>query len=313
MGQMRLDVASTVGDEVLRALQEMSRDYVRRAGRGELPDASHAEAAKDAMTLQDKLHRMPPMPSPRFRSDEAQQEASKRSDRKQAPQNSAPTTVAPPRTPRRVRPHSAKRSAPPPADVESPQTGIRPTASAPPVASSRPSRAVNGTAKRRDLLPSTEGLPLILRRNPAAVLAEAKKMNAVQRDHLLSVVRAAMGEVHRGTFPTRIARPASDRAHQLLKGVERLQFTTSPARLPAGSKSSKKKRKKSRRGQFAPARKLSGSTRSELNAAAHAKVAEARTARPDEDETLLLPARGPLFRAYGVPVSGGLPGLGRRN
>ncbi|ASK66183.1 hypothetical protein CFK39_10580 [Brachybacterium avium] len=54
MSSLRQNVLHTVDNDVLDALRKMSSDYVRRAADGEIVGPSAAQAAQDAMALQDR-------------------------------------------------------------------------------------------------------------------------------------------------------------------------------------------------------------------------------------------------------------------
>lgn len=150
------------------------------------------------------------------------------------------------------------------------------------------------------------GLPELLRREPAVVLKQARGLTPVERDRLLVVARSAMRTLETGSYPSSIARPAGDRAHQIIKGIERLQLVIPP--IP--TKGKKKRKKKSKGGIAVSGAKLAPAVRRQLNDDAHARASAARTGPLDEDERLLLRSRTPIYRGYGAPVSGGLPGLG---
>ena len=58
MGSMRRGIAESIDADLLQALQAYSTEYVQRAVRGEVGDVSAANAARDAMALQDTLQQI---------------------------------------------------------------------------------------------------------------------------------------------------------------------------------------------------------------------------------------------------------------
>lgn len=315
MSPMHQNVAGAVSDGVLRALQEMSSDYVRRALQGELESTTAVEAARDAMALQDTLHGHPPTPvqarAHRARDDAvdavppAREPRSDSHHQAPAPRKAPVAELQSRGTSRRpTGPKSALSPAPAPAPNMS-RTAPRPagTSRVPP-APPRPSPAPAMRERRRES--DGPGLPELLRREPAAVLKQARGMTPVERDRLLIVARSAMRTLQTGSYPSSVARPAGDRAHQIIKGIERLQLVIPPA----PTKGKKKRKKKSKGGIPVSGAKLAPAARRQLNDDAHARANAARTRPLDEDERLLLPSRTPIYGGYGPPVSGGLPGLG---
>lgn len=64
MGSMRRGIAESIDADLLQALQAFSTEYVQRAVRGEAGEVAAADAARDAMALQDTLHgRAPSLPA----------------------------------------------------------------------------------------------------------------------------------------------------------------------------------------------------------------------------------------------------------
>lgn len=327
MGSMRRGIAESIDADVRQALQAYSAEYVQRAHRGEVGDVSGADAARDAMALQDTLHgRAPSVPAvaPRRetvkvapRPASAKPAKTQRSPgaieptlrRSSAPARKVPTRSAPvPATPPRETPPRRTLAS---RQQSSATSSIRATVPAPAqqkaLTPSRPSPPA-------DALPGTAGLPALLRRPPKTVLAEARSKNAVERQRLISAARAALSTVHKGAFPTAVARPAGDRAHQVIKGLERLQMAPPPQKSTS-SGSTKRRRKKSSatRGTSLFRASLSAKVRRELEKADQLAADEAKKQSTRAMEGLPLAPRDYLLRGYGVPVSGGLPSLGRRS
>lgn len=327
MGSMRRGIAESIDADLLQALQAYSAEYVQRAVRGEVGDVSAADAARDAMALQDTLHgRAPSVPAvasrretvkvaPRpastkaakaQRSHEAIEPSHRRSS---APARKVPTRSAPvPATPPRATP--PKRTLPP-HQQSSATSSIRATVPAPAqqkaLTPSRPSPPA-------DALPGTAGLPALLRRPPKTVLAEARLMNAVERQRLIAAARAALSAIDKGAFPSSVAGPAGDRAHQIIKGAEKMQMTPLPRKpSSAGSKKRRRKRASASRGSAMSGASLAPEVRRELEKADQLAADEAKKQSTRAMEGLPLAPRDHLFRGYGVPVSGGLPSLGRRS
>lgn len=326
MGSMRRGIAESIDADLLQALQAYSAEYVQRADRGVVGDVSDADAARDAMALQDTLHgRAPSVPAvaPRRetvkvaprpastkaaktqRSHEAIEPTHRRSS---APARKVPTRSAPvPATPRATPP---KRTLPP-HQQSSATSSIRATVPAPAqqkaLTPSRPSPPA-------DALPGTAGLPALLRRPPKTVLAEARLMNAVERQRLIAAARAALSAIHKGAFPSSVAGPAGDRAHQIINGVEKMQMTPLPRKpSSAGSKKRRRKRASASRGSAMSGASLAPEGRRELEKADQLAADEAKKQSTRATEGLPLAPRDHLLRGYGVPVSGGLPSLGRRS
>lgn len=316
MSPMHQNVAGAVSDGVLRALQEMSSDYVRRALQGELESTTAVEAARDAMALQDTLHGHPPTPvqarAHRARDDAVDAVPPAREPRSDS-HHQAPAPRKAPVAELQSRGTSRRPTGPKPALSPAPAPNMSRTAPRPagmsrvPPAPPRPSPAP--AMRERRCESDGPGLPELLRREPAAVLKQARGMTPVERDRLLIVARSAMRTLQTGSYPSSVARPAGDRAHQIIKGIERLQLVIHPT-PPAPMKGKKKRKKKGKGGIAVPGAKLAPAVRRQLNDDAHARANAARTRPLDEDERLLLPSRTPIYGGYGPPVSGGLPGLG---
>jgi hypothetical protein len=309
---MHQNVASAVGDAVLEALQEMSLDYVRRTVQGELESTTAVEAAQDAMALQDTLHGHPPTPV-QARANRTCDVAADTippahpSDRQFLARSSRDAPVASSRSSGTPRRPAREKLAPSP---ELKKSGTAPT----PAETARVTTAPAGPSPAPIVRESRRGfdgpgLPELLRREPAAVLKQARGMTPVERDRLLVAARSAMRTLQTGSYPSSIGRPAGDRAHQIIKGIERLQLDIHPT-PPAPMKGKKKRKKKSKGGIAVPGAKLAPAVRRQLNDDAHARANAARTRPLDEDERILLPSRTPIYGGYGPPVSGGLPGLG---
>lgn len=139
-------------------------------------------------------------------------------------------------------------------------------------------------------------------------------MSAAERQRLISAARAALSTVNKGAFSSSVAGPAGDRAHQIIKGVERMQMAP-PPRKPhsAGSKKGRRKRGSASRGSSLSGASLAPEVRRELQKAEQLAAYQAKKQSTQAVESLPLTPRDHVLRAYGVPVSGGLPGLGRRS
>lgn len=310
MSSLRQNVSHTVDNDVLEALRKLSSDYVRRAADGEIVGTSTSQAAQDAMPLQDTLHdHARPMTRP------APAQPSRPSTKPSQPLKPAPR---PPQvdaretSPRATStPQRAQR--PPQSNVpERLGSGHRPGSPALRVKSPRPpARRDSGPAVPRSPQQTQgAGLPELLRRKPSGVIAEARRKSPVERDMLLTAARAALRTLHTGSFPTSVARPAGDRAHQIIVGIERLQLTVAPSRT---GKASRKRKKAGAKGSKTglPA-KMSPAVRKQLNDASNARARELRNQESGEDERLLLRARNHIYRAYGAPLPAGQPDSNRR-
>ena len=303
MSPMHQNVAGTVSDDVLRALQEMSSPNVRQGLNDALESTNAVDAAQDAMTLQDTLpgHPFRPVQGRANRARDVTADAvppvraplSDRQHLTRSPRIAHAADLQPSRSSRR--PAEAK-PAPSPASNKS-RTAPKPAGTA------RVNTAPAGpppapVARERRRAPDGPSLTELLRREPAAVLKQARGMTPVDRDRLLIVARSAMRTLQTGTYPSSIARPAGDRAHQIIKGIERLRLVIHPT-PPAPMKGKKKRKKKGKGGIAVPGAKLAPAVRRQLNDDAHARANAARTRPLDEDERLLLPSRTPIYGGYG--------------
>lgn len=310
MSSMRQNVSHTVDGDVLEDLRKMSTDYVRQAADGEIVGTSSVQAAQDAMALQDTLHghaRPKTRPTPAQSSRPSTQPAQPRKPAPRPPQVDARETS--PRS--ATTPQRAQR---PPQSIipERSGSGHRPEAPANPARSPRP-------PARRDSVPAVSrspqltqgaGLPELLRREPSDVIAEARRKSPVERDMLLTAARAALRTLHTGSFPTSVARPAGDRAHQIIVGIERLQLTVAPSRTGKASRKRKKAGAKGSKTELPS--KMSPAVRKQLNDASNSRAQALRTQDSGEDERLLLRARDHLYRPYGAPLPAGQPNSNRR-
>lgn len=310
MSSMKQNVSHTVDNDVLEALRKMSSDYVRRATVGEIVGTSASQAAQDAIALQDTLHghaRPKKRPAPAQSSRPSTQPAQPRKPAPRPPQVDARET-----SPRAV---SAPQQAQHPPQSNVPErlgSGHRPGSPALPAKGPRPpARRDSGPAVPRSPQQTQgAGLPELLRREPSDVIAKARRKSPVERDMLLTAARAALRTLHTGSFPTSVARPAGDRAHQIIIGIERLQLTVAPSRTGKASRKRKKTGAKGSKTEL-PA-KMSPAVRKQLNDASNARARKLRTQESVEDERLLLRARNHIYRAYGAPLPAGQPDSNRR-
>lgn len=127
---------------------------------------------------------------------------------------------------------------------------------------------------------------------------------------LLTAARAALRTLHTGSFPTPVARPAGDRSHQIIVGIEQLQLTVAPTLTGKASRKWKKSGATGSKTRL-PA-KMSPAVRKQLKDASNARARELRTQDSGEDERLLLRARNHIYRAYGAPLPAGQPDSNRR-
>lgn len=338
MASLRQGIASTVDDDVRLALQKMSSKFVREALNDAKDPAAAASAAHDAMSLQDALYGVPAIGAEPSR-------APKRSAPvpRTAPVEALASAVpqmlaAPERKPQKLARTSGKtpsidsesssnsRQLPPTArDTPAPNARARWTRPviAPPAlrrdpsspASPAPATARTKPAPRvrdEELLPDTEGLPLILRRNPSLVLKEARGNSASAREQMITTTRAALSALHKGAYPTKVARPAGDRAYAIIKGIERMQLTSPALKKTTSPKGKKAKRKKLKGGVAMSGASLRPEVRAQLERSQRDAAATARSRNLDAAAQLPVSSREPILRGYGVPVSGGLPSLGRR-
>lgn len=309
MSPMHQNVAGAVGDDVPRALQEMSSEYVRRALKGELESTTAVEAAQDEMALQDTLHGHPPTPV-RRRENRAGDLAADAVGPARAPLSDSQRLARTPPRARTADPQTSGTSRRPTGARSAPSAPSKKSRTAPAPARTIPvSTAPPAPASRaRRLVADGPGVPELLRRDLAEILEEARGMTPVERDRLLIAARSALRTLQTGSYPTSITRPAGDRAHHIIKGIERLQLVT-PLVPPTLTKDKKKENKKSKGAIAVSGAKLAPEVRKQLNDDAHARANAARMRPLDEDERLLLRSRTPIYRSYGAPVSGGLPGL----
>lgn len=312
MSSLRQSVSHTVDNDVLEALRKMSSDYVRRAADGEIAGTSATQAPHDAMALQDTLHghaRPKTRPTPAQPSRPSALPARPRKSVPRPSQFDARETASrvasapqpaqlPPRSliPERLSLRSDHRSG----AAALPARGPR-----------RPTRRDDGPAvSRSPQQVQGAGLPELLRRDPSDVIAEARRKYPVERDMLLTAARAALRTLHTGSYPTYVARPAGDRAHRIIVGIERLQLTAAPSRA---NKASRKRKKAGAKGSKTglPA-KISPAVRKQLNDASTARAQALRAQESGEGERLLLRARNHIYRTYGAPLPAGQPDSNRR-
>lgn len=338
MSSLRQGVASAVDADVRIALQKMSSDFVRDAVNGAKDSAAAAAAAHDAMSLQDALYGVSAAVTEQVRKPKhsasapattpaetyaaaasAGQNIPKRETQRFSRRSGRPSSTGSKSFPVSFQSPSKKplvsassvqldrmrKAAVPPSLRHGPSSASRPT-----VATDRkkpPSRVLD-----EDLLPGTEGLPPMLRRRPSLVLKVARGKSAPEREQMIATARAALSSLHKGTFPTPVARPAGDRAHAILKGIERMQLTA-PAVRQAGASKRKKSKKKLRGGLAMAGASLAPGVRKQLEKTERDAAASAKSRNIDTVAQLPLSSRPPIYRGYGIPVSGGLPSLGRRN
>lgn len=338
MASLRQGVASAVDADVRLALQKMSTGFVHQALNDAKDPASAASAAHDAMSLQDALYGVPTIGAelPRAAKRSAPMPTTAPGE---APASAAPKAPAPPeRTPQK-RAQTSRRT--PPTSSASSSNPRQPTPKAPAIPAhsvqvrrprtvaaspalrsgpSSPASPAPVTARPKpaprvrdeELLPNTEGLPLILRRHPSLVLKEARGKSASAREQMITTTRAALSALHRGAYPTKVARPAGDRAHAIIKGIERMQLTSPALKKSTSTKGKKAKRKKLKGGVTMSGASLRPEIRAQLERSQRDAAATARSRDIDAATQLPLSPRRPIYRGYGIPVSGGLPSLGRR-
>lgn len=312
MSSLRQNVGRMVDSDVLEALQKMSSDHDRRAADREIAKTSATQTGHDATERQDTL-----LGHARPKTRPTSVQPSRPSAQPARPQKSF---SRPPQVDAR---ETASRVAP------APQPAQRPTRSLVPErlglgsdhrsgAARFPSRSPRRRA-RRDEGPAVSrspqqvqgaGLPELLRRDPSDVIAEARRKSPVERDMLLTAARAALRTLHTGSYPTYVARPAGDRAHRIIVGIERLQLTAAPYRA---NKASRKRKKAGAKGSKTglPAT-MSPAVRKQLNDASNARAQALRAKESSEDERLLLRSRDHIYRAYGAPLPAGQPDSNRR-
>lgn len=310
MSSLRQNVSHTVDNDVIDALRKMSSDYVRRAADGEIVGTSAAQAAQDAITLQDTLHghaRPKARPTTAHPSRPSARPAQPRKGAPRSPQVDARETAS------RIVPAPQRSQRPPQSIIpERLGSGHRPGAAALPAKGPRRPTQLDGfpPISRSPQQAKGTGLPELLRRDPSDVIAEARRKSPVERDMLLTVARAALRTLHTGSFPTSVARPAGDRAHRIIVGIERLQLTVAPSRT--GKASRKRKKTGAKDSKTGLPAKMSPAVRKQLNDASSARARALRTQDSGEDERLLLRTRRHIYRAYGAPLPAGQPDSNRR-
>lgn len=338
MPSLRQGVASAVGADVRIALQKMSANYVRNALSEEMDSSSAAAAAHDALSLQDALYGLSAADKKPSRNPKRSAEASTTSPTEAPATDTSTAQVRPegkaqkPSRRSGKSPSTSSKSSPgtrQPASknpfTPAPSVQVRRdrTVAAPPALRRSPtsaSRPTAATARKmpaprmldEELLPGTAGLPLMLRRRPSLVLKEARGKSAPAREKMISATRTALSALHKGAYPTMVARPAGDRAHEIIKGIERMQFT-SPALKKAPSSKGRKAKRKLNGGVPMAAASLRPEVRARLEKSEREAAATARSRSIDAASRLPVSSHQAMYRGYGVPVSGGLPSLGRRN
>lgn len=312
MSSLRQNVGRTVDSDVLEALRRITSDYVRRAADGEIVGTSATQAAHDAMALQDTLHGHT---RPKTRRIPAQ--PSRPSAQPARPRKSVPR---PPQVDAR---ETASRVTPAPQPAQRPTRSLVPkrlglgsdhrsgAAALPARGPRRPTRRDDGPAvSRSPQQVQGAGLPELLRRDPSDVIAEARRKSPVERDMLLTAARAALRTLHTGSYPTYVARPAGDRAHRIIVGIERLQLTAAPSRA---NKASRKRKKAGAKGnKTGLPSMMSPAVRKQLNDASNARAQALRARESSGGEQLLLRRRDHIYRAYGAPLPAGQPDSNRR-
>ncbi|MGP9684017.1 hypothetical protein [Brachybacterium sp. AOP3-A1-3] len=128
---------------------------------------------------------------------------------------------------------------------------------------------------------------------------------------MTTTARAALSELHKGAHPTKVARPAGDRACAIIKGIERMQLTSPVNKATTSSK--KKAKRKLKGGLAMTGASLQPAVRAQLEKAEREAAASAKSRNIDTAARLPLSSHQAMYRGYGIPVSGDLPSLGRRS